>query len=163
SLFGKEFVLFPIYEQEEFEMALEMLQEVNVVKIDNCIHLQSNTKLEQLLCNLVQPFFITYYLVCSVLNSMDECVETHVYSVSQAQIEKLLYARKSMHPYTLNLDTISNCLQNLCDLKAIKRIRKNTSAAYIIQKEILSNISRKLSDYIPSLIPGFNMPVTAKL
>lgn len=63
-------------------MALEMLQEVNVVKIDNCIHLQSNTKLEQLLCNLVQPFFITYYLVCSVLNSVS-VTKVYYYKVIQ--------------------------------------------------------------------------------
>ncbi|KRT82110.1 hypothetical protein AMK59_4245, partial [Oryctes borbonicus] len=154
AVFKKEFVLFQAYEQLEFGASMDMLKSVEVITGDNCIRLCSNEKLQQLLCNLLQPFFITYYTVCSILRGLDvnECTELQIYSVTQGQIEKLLYANVTIHPYTLSLDTISICLQSLNDLKAIKKVKRNTSTIYVAQTETLSWVIKKLDDYVIYLI-----------
>ncbi|GJQ76367.1 Dhap-at [Trypoxylus dichotomus] len=165
AIFNKEFVLFRMYEQQEFEASMDVLQEVEVITDDNYIRLRSNEKLQQVLCNLLQPFFVTYYTVCSILRSLEvnEFTDIHIYRTVQRQVEKLLYAEVTIHPYALSLDTISNCLQTLNDVKAIRRIKRNTSTTYAVQTEALSTIIKKLGDYMIYLIPGFNIPVAAKL
>lgn len=54
----------------------------------------------------------------------NECSESHVYTTTQFHIEKLLNVRKTIHPYALSLDTISNCLQSLTDLKAVQKLKR---------------------------------------
>lgn len=67
-LFAIEFVTFESREMEEFECALKAAIDFNLIHLqDNNYALGGDEKLQTLLLNSLQPFILSYFVVCNVL------------------------------------------------------------------------------------------------
>nr|XP_022909839.1 dihydroxyacetone phosphate acyltransferase [Onthophagus taurus] len=153
SVFAREFVLFPENSTRDFIETLDRLNELNSIDIDgNLISLTTDNDLYHLFQHILEPFLLTYYILCNVLTNANLRKETEsdIISETQKEIEKLFndHINEYIHPYSLSLDTISNCLQNMVDLRMIQKIKRDETYFYQTTLYLIENLRNQICDYL---------------
>ncbi|XP_018324949.1 dihydroxyacetone phosphate acyltransferase isoform X2 [Agrilus planipennis] len=152
SLFSYEFVGIK-REQLDFENCWCKLKEFEVISYNNNVDTNSvvgkNTMLISLFDKLMEPFFVTYYIVASVVQKEDEISEKSITEESQALLEELLNEDKTfINPYILSLNSISNCIFSLSSIGVITRIKIKSSVIYRVNYQKLAELLSRLRNYV---------------
>nr|CAI5869679.1 unnamed protein product [Callosobruchus analis] len=147
SLYAMEFVIASKMEHVAFESALEHAIALNILRLAaNNYDLGSNEELQKLLHNSLKPFLVSYSTVMVVLQKSPlACEEKTILANVQRLLEEAINDREEfVHPYTLNLDTLNNCINSLCAMFILKKIRRENVLSFEIDKRQLDDIKRRL-------------------
>ncbi|VEN59671.1 unnamed protein product [Callosobruchus maculatus] len=147
SLYAMEFVIPAQMEHTVFESALEHAIALNILRLAaNKYDLGTNEELQNLLHNSFKPFLVSYSTVMLVLqNSPQTCEQKTILANVQRLLEDAINDREEfVHPYTLNLDTLNNCLNSLCAMLILKKIIRENVLSFEIDKRQLDVIKRRL-------------------
>lgn len=124
---------------------------MNLIKLnEDYYELGSNEKLATVLFNCIEPFLTSYSNICNVLlNGPSIIDEKTVLEKVQIFVEKILRERQVfLHPYCLNLDTLTNCLNVFTSNKVLLKSRNNGTSFYEVNKDNLREIKVKLSKFL---------------
>jgi glycerone phosphate O-acyltransferase len=151
ALLSQEFITFNAREKMEFDAALDRGINLKLIATDEELYkLGENKKLEETVSNCIDCFIFTYSVVCSVLlqNASRVIAETTILARVQAEVETMISEEKGfIHPYSLSLDTISNCLSILASQKVLTRSRNKNSIFYEIDAAQVLSVRSRLEQY----------------
>ncbi|KAJ8925629.1 hypothetical protein NQ315_009473 [Exocentrus adspersus] len=127
SLFSMEFVTVPLWEKTDFVKALQYSASLNLVRCTpgNLYELANNTKLQDCLYTMLEPFMTSYFVTVVVMERCSGEIDEKSILVNVQKIleDKINDGKQFIHPYCLNLDTLTNCLSVLVRLGALNKIR----------------------------------------
>nr|XP_023017057.1 dihydroxyacetone phosphate acyltransferase [Leptinotarsa decemlineata]XP_023017058.1 dihydroxyacetone phosphate acyltransferase [Leptinotarsa decemlineata] len=155
SLFAKEFIIFTSLMGMEFETAVNNGINFGIIECtDSGCHYQlgSNNKLTEFLLNALEPFQLSYFITFSVLQGASLLTDekTILANVQQVVENAISINKEFIHPYCLNLDTLTNCLSTLCSMNIMKKSRRDNKNMYSGNSEKLRAICERFEIYIPN-------------
>ncbi|KAF5285593.1 hypothetical protein FQA39_LY16562 [Lamprigera yunnana] len=152
-LLSHEFVSNSTGSCKMYDEMVNKLTNINLIHFENEKYQLGDTKLQTFLEVFLLPFLFIYYIVCKVF--VEDAItlqEKNIFITVQAQMENMIRARNTfIHPYCLNLDSISNALSSLLSLGIITK--KKINGAMIWQGEVtrLKEVMDKIEPYVKSL------------
>ncbi|CAH1116957.1 unnamed protein product [Phaedon cochleariae] len=172
SIFSKEFVTYSEEGTSEFRKALDHALWFDLIRtvhnMDN-YQLGENLKFQEFLLNAIKPFSISYSVIFNILQKLPPIIdEKSILQNAQRILEVTINESEAfVHPYCLNLDSLTICLSSFCNLGALKRIRRNDKNMYEINSEKLKESSDVMGAYFPKYSIEENslevMPIQNKL
>ncbi|XP_015837346.2 dihydroxyacetone phosphate acyltransferase isoform X1 [Tribolium castaneum] len=151
SLLSQEFVTFNTREKMEFTSALAHAVDLNLLSRNQELYdLGENKQLEEIIYNCIDCFIFTYFVVCSVILELSRVIEEKtILAKVQEEIEiKINEGKGFIHPYSLSLDTITNCLNALAGQNVLTKSRKSGSVTYEINDTKVLFIKNRLEQYV---------------
>ncbi|XP_044263881.1 dihydroxyacetone phosphate acyltransferase [Tribolium madens] len=152
SLLSQEFITFNTREKMEFTSALEHALNLNLLRKNQEFYdLGENKHLEEVIYNCIDCFIFTYFVVCSVILELGRVIgEKTILAKVQEEVEtKMNEGKGFIHPYSLSLDTITNCLNALAGQNVVTKSRKNGSITYEINNAKVLLIKNRLGEFVP--------------
>lgn len=162
TLFSHEFVSNYIGNYLKYQDLLKNLTNIRLLssnKEEKCeIYEVLDFKIYNFFKNLIVPFLYTYYMVCDVLLQNKSAIREKCILVTvQSRFEELISARqKIVHPYSLNLDSITNCLSSFAVMGIIHREKINEDVVWSGNMEKVKEVREKLEPYLASLSSAQN-------
>lgn len=153
TLFAKEFVTFSAKDQTVFDVALENAASLNLINISNGYYqFGNNEKLRKFIENAFITFYLSYHAVFVVLQKLSEINEEKLILVNVQMLLEKAVLEHNVHPYSLNLDTLGNCLSSLSDLGVLKKTRRNDKIVYETDFNKLISIKTNFEKFVPQCI-----------
>ncbi|XP_050509840.1 dihydroxyacetone phosphate acyltransferase [Diabrotica virgifera virgifera] len=154
SIFAKEFVIFSAADRRVFDSAINQALSLELIQIsDECCQLGVDKKLQELVINAFTTFYVSYDVVFLVLEKLSaETDEKSILVNAQKWLENAISEKLNVHPYSLNLDTLVNCISILCELQVLKKDRRDNKNIYEINKGKLSVLKNNFEKFIPQNI-----------
>ncbi|CAH1955290.1 unnamed protein product [Acanthoscelides obtectus] len=166
SLYAMEFVFPPQKEHITYESALENAIAVNALILAGDTYIVGrNVELQEILHSSFKPFLLSYSTVFLVLQHLPlACEQKTILANVQRILEDAINNKESfVHPYTLNLDTLSNCINSLCAMSVLKKARRENAVSFEINKTELDDVKTRLDLYIPTLCINEDLLVNLQL
>ncbi|XP_044744728.1 dihydroxyacetone phosphate acyltransferase [Coccinella septempunctata] len=150
-----EFVTSSSNIEKEFEKALIQSTAISLIKKSdhNTYNLGHNKDMQDILISVIQPFFYSYNEIIRILETCSSCDEKTILTEAQKKIEAEM-RRQFIHPYSLNLDTFSNCLSALTYFSALKKARGVNGWYYEVDQGKLLEIKCNIEPYMWNLFEG---------
>ncbi|XP_056635483.1 dihydroxyacetone phosphate acyltransferase isoform X2 [Diorhabda sublineata] len=153
SLFAKEFITVSSQDRRVFNAALENAAFFDLINVSNGYYrLGNNGKLRKFIENVFVTFYLSYEAVFVILQKLCETNEEKVILVNVQMLLEKIVLEQNVHPYSLNLDTIGNCLGSLCDLGVLKKTRRNNKILWETDMNKLYSMKTNFEKYIPRCI-----------
>ncbi|CAG9860449.1 unnamed protein product [Phyllotreta striolata] len=151
-LFSREFITFAPKDKTAFNAAMNDAISLNLVNLNNGKYqLANNKKLGMLIVNTFYTFYVSFFATLLILERLPSVVDE---KSILANVQKLLEDaivdkhKEFIHPYSLNLDTLANCLNSLVDEKVLQKTRRDNVNAYEINKIKLKDVKDNFARYM---------------
>ncbi|KAL3286293.1 hypothetical protein HHI36_000802 [Cryptolaemus montrouzieri] len=154
-LFLHEFVTYPPKFSSEFKISLNHCIDFSLITIskDNRYMLWENEDLQQLMISSIQPFLYSYFIVAHILENHENGDEKSILTMVQEKIVSQMEL-EFIHPYSLNLDSISHCLTSLSASGALKKTKGTSGFSYIVHHKNMEILKKRLEPYTSILCQG---------
>ncbi|CAH0551254.1 unnamed protein product [Brassicogethes aeneus] len=155
KIFSLEFVSYEPWINEEFVNALELGTKLKSITRTNGLYsIGNNNLLNNILWSNIEAYFLSYYSILTILKDFSNLLdEKSIYVKAQQALEIQINNMNTtfIHPYSLSLDSLNNCLNSLSLQKIIIKTRRDNKIYYDANTIVIQEISQQFDLYITKL------------
>ncbi|XP_070496082.1 dihydroxyacetone phosphate acyltransferase isoform X2 [Chironomus tepperi] len=150
QIFIYEFVLYPRFEDADFDKILKKLLDMGILikSSESSVILNEKSPYINLLLSAISPFFSSFFNTSEIILAKFvgmKFVDKDIFIAVQSTLEReLLKGNSTIHPYSLCLESMTTTILSLCNSQCLFKEKQNCVNQYSIDEANMSALVHRL-------------------